>query len=126
MIEDIAGPFPAQCIFQGLCLQYPAAGDSIHVAVRKGLLVLEALFVDSIDHLQAPLHREPVAVGRHLRNLVGRIDVNQREGDMAEEGLPGQPEKDRAVFPDGPEHPEAFKIGIGLPQNVNADIFQLI
>jgi hypothetical protein len=45
---------------------------------------------------------------------------------MSEKGSSGQPEENRAVLADRPQHPKILKTGIGFPQDMNADVFKLI
>ena len=45
---------------------------------------------------------------------------------MSEKSLPYQPEENRAVLSDGPEHAQIPEIGVSLADDVNADTFQLI
>ena len=50
-----------------------------------------------------------------------RVDVDEGEGDVAEEGFAGQPEEDRGVLADGPEHAEVFEVGVGFAEDVDGD-----
>ncbi len=45
---------------------------------------------------------------------------------MPEEGLAREPEQDRAVLADRPEHAEALEVGVGFTEDVHALVFQLI
>ena len=45
---------------------------------------------------------------------------------MPEERLARQPQEDRAVLANRPQHAQARKRGIGLAQDVNAPVLQLI
>jgi len=52
--------------------------------------------------------------------------VNQRKRYVSEECLAREPQQHRAVFADGPEHPEVAERGIGFTQDVNAAVLELI
>ena len=50
--------------------------------------------------------------------------MDQRKRDVAKKGLARKPQQDRAVFANGPEHGQVFKIGVGLAQNINGLAFE--
>ena len=69
----------------------------------------QRLVVLPVDQVQVPLGREPVAVGDHLRDLERGVDVHERERHVPEERLARQPQQDRAVLADRPEHAQALE-----------------
>ena len=83
-------------------------------------LFRSGLFVLAYDHVEVPFEREVIAVGDHFGDFERGIDVDQRDGHMAEKGLSGQPEHDCAVFADRPQHAEALELAVGLAQDVDA------
>ena len=54
------------------------------------------------------------------------VDVDEREGDVAVKRLAREPEKDRGVLADAPEHAEIAERGVSLAQDVHAFAFQFI
>src|SRR5262249_52327630 len=78
------------------------------------------------DHRELPLHREAVPVLDHLRDLVRRVDVHQREWHVAKKGLARQPQEYRAVFADRPEHAQLLEGGIRLSHDVDAARLELV
>src|SRR4029079_15514472 len=52
--------------------------------------------------------------------------VDQRERDMAEEGLARQPQQNRTVLADRPEHAEIAECRIRFTQDMDAAMFELI
>ena len=54
------------------------------------------------------------------------VDVDEREGDVPVKRLAREPEKDRGVLADAPEHAEIAERGVGLAQDVHAFAFQFI
>ncbi len=90
------------------------------VAVGEGGLLLERLAVLAHDQVEAPLERQPVAVLDHLRHLVGRVDVHERDRHVAEERLARQVQEHRAVLADGPQHADVAEPAVRLAQDVDA------
>ena len=95
-----------------------AAQGVVH-ALGQGVLVL------ADDQVQPPLAGEPVPVLDHGRDLVARVDVEQREGDVPEERLAGEPQEHRGVLAHGPQHREVVEVLVGLAKDVDALVFQL-
>ena len=120
MIQDPTGPLTTQRMFERFTLQQSAAFQPRGIAVGVGLLLGQGPFVAAEDHVDLPLPGEAIAILDHLRDLVAGIDVYQRKRDMTEEGLPRQPEQDRAVLADRPEHHQLLEAAIGLAQDENA------
>ena len=69
---------------------------------------------------------EPVAVLDHRRDLVGRVDVDEREGHVAEERLAREPQQDGRVLADAPEHREVVELVERLAQDVNRLILERV
>ena len=102
-----------------------------HVRVRlelvgEGVLLVERGLVLADDHLQLVLHRQLVAVPDHLRQLVVGVDVDQRERHVAEERLARQPQQDRRVLADRPQHAQALEVPEGLAEDEDALLFELV
>ena len=129
MVHAIARPVARQRVLQRVRLQIAAAGQAVHVTVGEGLLRLQSFAVLAVDHVQLPFQREPVAILDHLGDLVVRVDVHQRQRNMAEEGFARQPEQHGAVLADRPQHAQVLEVAIGLTQDVYAlglEFFQVI
>ena len=126
VVEPVAGPLAAQRVLERVGLERLAARDPVDGAVGEGPLLLERLAVLAVDHGQIPLQRQPVPILDHLGNLERGVDVDQRDRHVAEERLAGEPEQDRAVLADRPQHPEVLEVGVRLPQDVHAPVFQLV
>jgi hypothetical protein len=86
--DDAGEPVLGDHLLQPFRLQGAAADEAaarvVH-AVRKGGGVLPH------DELEAELARDAIAVGDHRGNLVRGVDVDEREGRVAEEGLAREP-----------------------------------
>jgi hypothetical protein len=52
--------------------------------------------------------------------------MNQGKWNVPKEGFSCQPEQDRAVLADGPEHAQAPELPVGFSQNMDASRFQLV
>ena len=77
------------------------------------------------DEFRAEFLGEVVAEFDHFLELVGRVDVQQREGKFAGvESLLREADHDRGVLADGVEHHRFGKFGDDLPHNVYAFGFQ--
>ena len=92
----------------------------------EGRVGVERRPVLAHHHLEAILHRQPVPVGDHLGNLEARVDVHERKGDVPEEGLARQPQQDRGVLANGPQHAQALEVTKRFPEDVNALLLELI
>ena len=88
--------------------------------------MLERRFVLADDQLEVPFLHQAIAVFDHARDLVGGIHMDQREGDVPEERLARQPEQDRGILADAPQHRQTFKLVIRLAQDVDALILQFV
>ena len=126
VVEPVARPLAAQRVLERVGLERLAAGDAVDGAVGEGPLLGQRLLVLAVDHGQVPFEREPVPVLDHLRDLVRRVDVDQRDRHVPEERLPRQPQEDGAVLPDGPEHAQVLEVGVRLPENVHAPVLELV
>src|SRR5690349_21702177 len=82
-------------------------------------------FVLPYDQIQMPFPGQAVSIFDHGRDLITRVHMKQREGDMAEKGLPRQPQEHSRIFSHRPEHREVVEMLVGFPQNVDALIFEL-
>ncbi len=60
----------------------------------------------------------------HLRELVRRVDVQEREGDLAAEGLTGEPDEDVGVLAHGPGHADGAEVGEGFAEDVDRRLFE--
>jgi hypothetical protein len=77
------------------------------------------------DQPRADRLGHPVAELDHLPELVGGVDVQQREGDRAGvERLLRQPQQDRRVLADRIEHHRPFELGHHFAHDVDALGFQ--
>src|SRR5688572_31695155 len=129
VVESVAGTFSTESSGERVRLEQAAARYSVNRAIGKRSLCRKRLFILPVDEIEPPLRHEPVAVADHFRNLVRGVDVDERERDMAEKGLPREPEKDGAILSDRPQHPQLFEAGVCLPQYVNApglDVVQMV
>jgi hypothetical protein len=124
VIEAVAPARAAQRIGERLRLQSAAAREPIHGALGKGSPSSQRLLVLPVDEREPPLGHEPIAIGDHLGDLVRRVDVHERERHMTAERLPRQPQHDRAVLADRPEHAELCEVGIRLAQEVHAAMLE--
>jgi hypothetical protein len=68
-----------------------------------------------------------------LKVLYNRLGIENKKvvflfGDqhVAEEGFPGQPEKNGGVLADGPKHAKPLEVPEGFAENINALLFQLV
>ena len=52
--------------------------------------------------------------------------MHEREGDMAEERLAGEPEQHGRVFADAPEHGEVVELVERLAEDVDALAFEFV
>ena len=110
------------CTGSGVLLGLAFAGAAPRALIfREGedILTLGAL-------IAGRLFGHAIAVLDHRGNLVGRIDVDEREGHLAEESLARQPQHDRGVLADGPQHAEVSEVLPGLAQDVDALIFEVV
>ena len=89
-------------------------------------MILQRLAVLAVDHVKAVLHGELVAVLDHFGDFIVRVDVHEREGDVAVKRLAREPEKDGGVLANAPEHTEIAERGVSLAQDVHAFAFQFI
>src|SRR3989304_2141148 len=84
----------------------------------------EPLLVPADDQVHAPFAGYPVAVHDHPGVLVVRVDVDEREGNPAEERLAGQPQHRRRILPDRPQHREIPELAERLANDVDALVLQ--
>ena len=82
-------------------------------------------FVLPHDQIEMPFPGQTISIFDHRRDLVARVDMQQRKRDMAEKGLAGQPEQHGRIFPHRPEHGQIVEMLIGLPEDVDALVFKL-
>ena len=125
-IQPVTGPLTAQGVLQGFGFQVFAALQAADVAIGPGLLVFQGLAVFAVDHIQPVLLGQTVAVFDHFGYLVVGVHMDQWERHVAEKGFARQPQQDRGVFADGPEHTQFVERGIRFPQDVNAFGLQLV
>ena len=125
-IEPVTRPRAVERVGERLGFQAAAALDARALPVRERLVVFERLAVFTVDHVKAVLHGELVAVLDHFGDLIVRVNVDEREGDVTVKRLAREPEKDRRVLADAPEHAEIAERGVSLAQNVHAFAFQFI
>jgi len=52
--------------------------------------------------------------------------MDEREGHVAEERFPGEPEHDRAVLADRPEHAQLLEVRVRFAEDVDAPVLELI
>ena len=111
-------------LLERVLLQRAAALDARGLAVRISRAALEHLLVLADDELEFPLLHELVAIFDHRGDFVGRVHVDEREGDVAEKGLARQPQQDGRILADAPEHGEVLELVERLAQDVNALVFE--
>jgi len=92
-----------------------AAGETVDIAIREGLLVFKRLLIGTHDHGELHFADKTVAIGDHLRNFKVGIDMNERKRDMPKEGFASKPKEDSAILAHRPQHAQTFEIGIGFP-----------
>ena len=126
VVQHPARPLARERVFQRLALERRAALEPRALAVGERLPGRQGLVVAAEDHVQLPLPGQAVAVLDHLRDLVLRVDVHQRQRHVPEEGLAGQPQQHRAVLADRPEHHELLELAIRLAQDVDALGFEFV
>jgi hypothetical protein len=68
----------------------------------------------------------PAAELEHLRELVGRVDVDDGEGHVPAERLLREPEQDVRVLAHGPQHGGPLEAVEGLAQKVDALGFEFV
>ncbi len=108
-----------QSVEKRLGLQESAAALRPHQERLRA--VGNRLFVGVNDQSCADLGRVPVPELDHLAELVGRVDVKERERNRTRmEGLLRQAKHDGGVFADGVEHHRAFELGDDLADDVDA------
>ena len=112
--------------FTDCLLQHGAAFDSRGIAIGIRSTRLESCFVHSHDQLQLPVAHQLVPIFDHTRDLVARVDMNQRKGDAAEKRLACQPQQDGGVLSDAPKHGEVLKLVVRLSEDVDALAFQMV
>ena len=106
-------------LLQAVLLEHAAAFDARRAAVRIRVARLEHRLVHADDELQVPLADQAVAVLDHRRNLVGRVDVDERKRHVAEKCLPREPQQGRRVLADAPKHRHVVELGEGLAHDEN-------
>lgn len=129
VVESVAGAFSTKSSGKRLRFEQAATRYSVNRAIGKRALRRKRLFILPVDEIEPPLRDQPVAVADHFRNLVRGVDVDERERDMAEKGLPREPEKDCAILSDRPQHPQLFEARVCFPKYVNApglDVVQML
>ena len=126
VVQSEARPFAGHRFPEGFRLQSGTAGHAAQPAVGKRLLRVERLPVDPVDHRQLPLPRDPVAELDHFGNLVRGVDVDERERHVAEERLAREPEQDRAVLADRPQHAQVLELRVRLAKDEDALTLQLV
>jgi hypothetical protein len=50
--------------------------------------------------------------------------MDDRKGDVAEKGLPAEPEQGCGILPNRPKHGDILKLVISLPDDIDTFIFQ--
>jgi hypothetical protein len=112
-------------VCSGSFFQARAAFDARRRAAGKRRLRCErGVVAPDDDELQVPVAHEPIPVFDHRRDLVAGVDVDERKGDVTKKRLPGQPEHDRRVFADTPEHGKARKAAERFPEDVDRLVFE--
>jgi|694.fasta_scaffold08788_12 hypothetical protein len=87
---------------------------------------LDAVLVDPLQELEVPVLRQLVAELDHLPELVGRVDMQQREGNPSRrEGLLREAQHRHRVLADAEEHDGLVKLGDDLADDMDALRFQL-
>lgn len=121
VVEAQTAAFAVEGLAQGFGFEEATAGDAVDRAIGEGAFGCEGFEVGTDDHGEVHFANELVAVLDHLGDFEVGVDVDEGEGDVAEEGFAGEPEQDGGVFAHGPEHAEAFEVGVGLAQDVYGD-----
>ena len=104
---------------QRLGLEQPAA--ALRADEERLRAVGDRFLVGVDDQPRADFLRVPVAELDHLAELVGRVDVQQRERNRARvERLLRQPQQHGRVLADGVEHHRPLELGDDLAHDVNA------
>lgn len=97
------------------------AGPVFDVAAE----LFEGFFVFVDDEFGTEFFGEAVAVGVHLGELEGGVDVHQGEGELAgAEGFAGDVEHAGGVFADGEEHDGLFAFGDDFAHDVDGFVFE--
>ena len=125
-IEPVARPGAVERVGERLGFEPAAALNARALPVRERFVVFKRFAVLTVDHVKTVLHGELVAVLDHFGNFIMCVDVDEREGDVAVKRLAREPEKDRGVLADAPEHAEIAERGVSLAQDVHAFAFQFI
>ncbi len=86
----------------------------------------EGFFVAGDDEVQAPFFDVFFAEFVDFLEFVAGVDVDDWEGDAAEEGLAAEPEEGCGIFADGPEHRDVAELAVGLADNVDALILEFV
>src|SRR2546425_11083140 len=104
--DDAGVAFLRDQVLEPVGLEGGAAGDAAHGVVHP---LGQGLLVHADDQVEPPFAGDPVPVLDHGRDLVARVDVDHRKGDMAEARLSGQPYEGSAVLAHGPPHRQAVE-----------------
>src|SRR6516225_1343693 len=122
--DDARVPLLLEHGLKGVPLEAAAAFHARRPSVGVREPVPERGLVLPDDELQVPLAAQLVAVLDHARDLVARIDVDERERDVTEERLPRKPQEHGRVLPDAPEHGQALQLAVSLAQDIDRFVLE--
>ena len=78
------------------------------------------------DEVQLPGLRVFVPEGVHFRELVARVDVQHREGQLPEERFSAHLQKSRGILTHRPEHRQLPEFVVRFPDDVDAFVFERV
>ncbi len=126
MVQAITRCRPIYGIGKSLGLQRPAALQAGRLSRWESVPPLQCFLIPAKDHIELPLSGEPVPITDHLGDLIICVNVNEGDRDVAEEGFTRQPQQDRAVLADRPEHADLLELTVGFTEEIYRFILELI
>ena len=82
--------------------------------------------VDFNDKIKVVMLCCPFTKLQHLGKFVGRVDVQDRKGDLPKKRFAGEPDKNVGILPHRPRHGDVFEGMIRLAKNENALVLELV
>src|SRR5438046_2495105 len=82
--------------------------------------------VDFNDKIKVVMLCCPFTKLQHLGKLIGRVDVQDRKGDLPKKRFAGEPDKNVGILPHRPRHGDVFEGLIRLAKNENALVLELV
>lgn len=115
---------PGEHLLERVLLQGAATFHARGLAVGKGDATLEHLLVFADNQLELPVLHQLIAVFDHRGDLVRRVHMHQRKGDVPEERLAREPEQHGGILANAPQHGEVLELVERLAEDVDALILE--